>query len=470
MTALLIVLYAIAGTLVGSILCLVPSLHIYNVMGIALLCWYQFGGLFPYEAIAPFFMSMMVAFAFINTIPMTFFSAADESAGATILPTLDMLMSGKGRDASLMTGVGVLWGAVLLAILTPVFFTLWPYVYKICRAHLHWVIGLILVFYVMSEWPKGAGRGKTVFAKFRDAWRNIAAGLATFALSAVVGLIVTSKPLAPPELSFQNIMPVFLGFFAFPSLLQALFSEVPFPEQHRSKHINMSWGDLGAATLPGIVGGLMTMTIPAVTIGIAAIFSSHYTNHRALRPVTLEKPREPGLAVYVHTPEIYYQAERTFVIAGGIMKMLYYVGAFLLLFVSTEIVPNGMGRGGLNILLKPIFSPEKGDYAVMMGTILFASSLSMLLLVYLTDAAIWIVPKLNLKTVNLVIAAMLVLILYFMGGGWTAILIASVTTCIGCIPVFYNCRRSHCMAVLLVPIMLSSSGHADAITKAMGLI
>jgi len=139
---------------------------------------------------------------------MTFFNAADESAGAMMLPSNDMVVRGKGKDAVMLTGVGTLLGAFLILLLTPFFFYIWTYVARILSPHLHWVIGLVIVFYLMSEWPKGAGRGPTPWAKFKDAWRNVFAGLVTFTLASIFGLIYTSKTLAPAELSFQNIMPV----------------------------------------------------------------------------------------------------------------------------------------------------------------------------------------------------------------------------------------------------------------------
>ena len=82
--------------------------------------------------------------------------------------------------------------------------------------------------------------------------------------------------------------------------------------------------DCGYACLPGIVGGLMTALIPAVTIGIAAISASHMTNHRNLRQISYEKPIDEGTVVHLHTPEIYYVQERIFLIAGGINKIIYY--------------------------------------------------------------------------------------------------------------------------------------------------
>ncbi|MEW5692325.1 MAG: tripartite tricarboxylate transporter permease [Candidatus Hydrogenedentota bacterium] len=471
MEGLIIIIYTLLGTLIGALLCLIPSLHIYNVTGIALLLWLHVRTIIPYYAMGSFFMAMMVSFAFINTIPMTFFAAADESAGATILPSLDMLKNGKGKDASLLAGLGTLVGGILLIVLTPAFYLLFTYVYAIMRPHLHWILGIIMVFYVMSEWPKGCGRGKTWWRKFLDGWRNVYMGMLTFTLSAIVGLIVLTKPLAPPEMSFQNIMPIFLGFFAFPSIIQAMLSDIKIPKQYTNyRYINAGWDDVAYSSLPGVIGGMICALMPAVTVGISAIFASHMTNHRNLRAASFEKPREPDTHIYLHTPEIYYTQERTFLIAGGINKIIYYVGAFLFIFILTEITPNGMGRGGMNIILKPVFAPEPGDYPVILASIFFSSCLCMLLLIWFTDLTIKVLPKINIKLTYSIVTVVLFIILYIMGGGWTAVLIAAVTTCIGSIPVFFNCRRSHCMAVLLVPIAINMAGYGDTIARFLRLV
>ncbi|HRY28588.1 MAG TPA: tripartite tricarboxylate transporter permease [Elusimicrobiota bacterium] len=480
MIELTVIAYCLLGTVLGGLLCLIPSLHIYNVTGIAILIYLKFRSVIPEYALVPFFMAMMVAFAFLNTIPMTFFSAADESAGASILPSMDMLKNGKGRDASLLAGAGTLLGVLLLLPLTPFFYKVCTYIYAISRLHLHWIIGLILVHYVMSEWPKGAGRGRKPWEKFKNGWSNIFAGLLTFALASIVGLILTTKPLSSPELSFQSIMPIFVGFFAFPSILQTMLSKAKYPlVQYESKYLNAGWGDFGYACLPGVVGGLMTALIPAVTIGIAAISASHMTNHRNLRQTSFEKPIEEGTVVHVHTPEIYFVQERIFLIAGGINKIIYYVGAFLLLFVLTDVTPNGMGRGGMNIMLKPLTTPQPGDYFIMLGTILFSAGISMLMLMWFTKLTVKHFKKLtdNLKSIYAVITVFIIGIVYFMGGGLhdvsgglTALMVAAVTTCIGSIPVFFNCRRSHCMAVLLVPIAVNMAGYGDTVAKWLGLL
>ncbi len=468
MDVLTIIFYVVLGTIVGSILCLIPSLHIYNVAGIALIIWLSIRNIIPYDAIAPFFISLVVAFSFLNTLPMTFLNAVDESAGASMLPSNDMVMRGKGKDAALLTGLGTLIGAFLLLILTPFFFYIWTYVSKILTPHLHWILGIIMVFYLMSEWPKGAGRGPTVWAKFKDAWRNVFAGLLTFTLSGIFGIIYISKTISSPEYSFQNIMPAFIGFFALPSIIQSLISEFKIPKQYNSKYINADWMDFGYGSFVGFVGGILAAWLPGVTAGISSLFAGHITNHRNLQHVEFAKPIKPGLVVNLKTPEMFYRQERVFVISWGIGKIIHYVGAFLFLFVLTKLTPYGMGRGGLNILLKPIFTPEPGDYFIIISTIILSAGLSFLILLKAVDLIIKILPALNFKYLYISVLVLILLIVYFMAG-WIGIGISLITTCIGLIPVFYNSRRSNCMASLLVPIALNMGGKGDAVIRFLGL-
>lgn len=468
-TAFVVLGATLLGTLMGALLCMIPSLHIYNVAGLCLIVFYSYKGLVPYDATSPFFMAMVVAYAFISNIPMTFLGSADESAGATMLPSNDMVMKGKGRDAVLLTGVGTLFGAIWLGLLTPAYYYVLVFIHEIFTPHLHWIIGLILVHYVMSEWPKGAGRGKTPFAKFCDAWRNVFAGMATFTLAAFAGLILLTKPLSPPEVAFQNIMPIFVGFFAFPSTIQALLSNSKPPAQYQSEDINADWIDFAYGSLPGLIAGFYSALIPGITVGISCIFAGHMTNHRNLHPNTFGPPKEPGTIISVNRPEMLYRQERNFLIGGGITKIIYYVGAFLLVFVLTPMSRNGMGRGGLNILLRPIFAPEPGDYPVVLGAILLAAGLSMLMTIWFTDWTIKILPRLNLRLAYIIPTIFLIVVIYFMGGGWVGLGIAALTTAIGCIPVFYASRRSHCMAVLLVPIALNFAGYGDSIARVLGI-
>lgn len=438
--------YTLLGTFVGCLFSLFPSLHIYNVAGIALIIWMYVGDSMNHLAVAPFFVAMIVAFSFINTIPMTFFGAPDESAVVTILPGTKYFMQGRGYEAAVLSGLGGLIAIALMVVLTPVYFYLLPTMDVILSAHTHWLLMLVMVYMLMSEWPKGSGIGQTRWQKFSDAWGNIWAGLFTFAASAVLGIIIISKGLIAPEMGFQNIMPVFVGLFAIPSIIQNLVSTQMVPRQHICRDLDCGVGDMAKSAFVGGIAGAISSYLPAVTAGIGSILSSHITSMGFSK-----------------------RGDNLFIVGGSVGKTIYYVAAFLLLFVLTPLTPNGVGKGGLNIILRPIFTPESGDYLVILSVIVLSGCLSFLLLLPASRWTLGIVQKVSYHKLYWAALLMIMAIVAVMTG-LPGLFTMIVATMIGSVPVFFHSRRSNCMAVLLVPICLNMAGYGDSIAAFFGLI
>lgn len=442
MTDYLVVLgFCLAGTLSGAIISLIPSLHIYNTAGLALILWTYVEGMIPYSAVAPFFLSLVVAYAFLNTIPMTLIGAPDESASVTILPGIKYLTMGRGFEATMAGGIGALIGIAALAVLTPIAFVLMPVIHKIVAPHLHSIIMAVIVYMIMSEWPKGEGLGRTSWERFRQAWRNVFAGLLTFGLAGLLGLMVTSRTLVSPDAGFQNIMPVFVGLFAVPGAIEKLLSREKIPPQHVSDSVEITRDDIGWSTLQGLIAGTLAAYLPAVTAGIGGILAGHAVARRG---------------------------DRIFIISGGIAKVLYYVGAFLLLYYVTPLTPMGIGRGGLSIILKPVLQPLPRELPLMVGVVVFSGCLSFLLLITGTRWTIKLLERVHYHVIYWATLPLLLLLILSITG-WAGLALTAVASCIGMIPVFYQSRRSNCMAVLLVPIALNMAGYGDTILRWLGL-
>jgi putative membrane protein len=351
-------------------------------------------------------------------------------------------MSGKGYEAAVISGIGGLIGVLLLILLSPFFFLVFPTINAVLSVHMHWILLLVMVYMLMSEWPKGCGFGATRLDKFMDAWGNIWAGLFTFGASAILGIIITSRSIITHEMGFQNIMPVFVGLFAIPSIIQNLVSHEHIPEQHICEDVDLDGKEMGKAAFQGGISGMIAAYLPAVTAGIGGIIAGHAT---ALR------------------------GDKIFIVGGSVGKVIYYVGAFLFLFVLTPLSPNGLGKGGLNIILRPVFSPQPGDYLMMIAVILFSGCLSFLILLPAARFTITIMKHVDYHDMYwgaLVMITVIVAALTGMAGLFTMI----VGTLIGLVPVFYHSRRSNCMAVLLVPICLNMAGYGDAVASFLGLI
>lgn len=438
--------YTLFGTLIGALFSFFPSLHIYNVAGIVLVLWTYVGDTMEHAAVGPFFISMITAFAFINTIPMSFFGAPDESAQVTILPNTIYFMRGKGYEAAVIQGLGALIGIMVMILGTPVFYYILPYVDAVLSNHTHWLILLVIAYMVFSEWPKGCGIGSTRTARFGEAMGNVFAGLFTWVASGILGIIILSKSIITHEMGFQNIMPVFVGLFAIPSILQNLVSRQPVPKQHICEDLDVNAQDVGKSAFVGTVAGAICGYLPAVTAGIGSIIASHAT---AL-----------GFSA---------RGDILFILGGAITKLIYYVGAFLLIFVITPLTPAGVGKGGLNIILRPIFTAEPGDYLMGISVMLVSGGISFMLLLWLSE---WVLTWIHEIDYHDLYWAAMVAITALVAAltGFPGLFTMLVGTAIGCVPVFFHSRRSNCMGVLLIPICLNMAGYGDEVAALFGLL
>jgi len=151
---------------------------------------------------------------------------------------------------------------------------------EIVAPHFHWILAAITVYMLMAEWPKGGDRGATTLARVLDAWKGLGAGLLTFLLSGILGFVLLYKSPVPTDVSFQNLLPAFVGLFALPWVLENLFSGAPIPQQHLADSIDappgaIAWG-IGAGTL----GGLIAALFPVITGGLGGYLAGHATAQR----------------------------------------------------------------------------------------------------------------------------------------------------------------------------------------------
>ena len=439
-------LCAVGGVTVASILALVPGLHIYNVAAFVVLASAGPGGVLPPDYLAMLFVGMTTAYAMLNTIPSIFFSAPDDSTVFIVLPGQKYLRQGRGFEAAVLSGVGSLGGIAVLGLLTPVAPRLFPPLRTILQPHLHWILWTVIAYMVLSEWPKGSDRAPAGWRRWWDAWKSLAAGLATFLLSGVLGLILLYRTLVPVSVAYQSLLPAFVGLFAVPWNLQNLLSQVELPEQHVATSIDASTGLVVRGTLAGALGGLFAAFFPVVTGGIGGLMAGHATAQRD---------------------------DRLFILSQGASKIVYYVGGFLLFFVPRL----HLTRGGMAWMLSSLsgagdfvlLGTPRTTYYTVVAAVVLSGVLSFFLLLLISRLAIRLVVALPYRRIS---AATLVLLLAMAVGvtGWGGLLICAVATGIGLIPVLWGSRRTNCMGVLLLPIALNMAGVGGSVAGWLGLI
>ncbi len=348
-------------------------------------------------------------------------------------------MQRRGFEAAVLAGVGGLGGLAVLLLLAPAFPRALPVMREVVGPHLHWILAAILVYMVLSEWPKGTDRGRSGLAKFLDAWRSPAIGLLTLLLSGLLGLILSYSSLVPAERAFQNLLPAFVGLFAIPWVLQNLLSQAQVPSQHLSGSVDLSPGLIVRGVGAGVLGGLFAAFFPVVTAGIGGFLAGHATAQRD---------------------------DRLFIVSQGASKLVYYVGAFLFFFVPGL----HLTRGGMAGMLSILYTPRTPvTYWVVLAATLICGALAFGLLLWLSRVVIRLVTRLDYRWIS---AATLVFLIgiVLVTAGWGGLLIAMVATAIGLLPVLWGSRRMNAMGVLLIPLTLQMAGLGPTVAGWLGLI
>ncbi len=432
----------LAGTVVSAVASCIPGFHVYNLMGFMVL------GVLHLEAagivLAPEFIlsgavAMIVTFAVVNSLPAILLSAPDESAVFTVLPGQQYLMCGRGWEAVMLTACGSLGAAALLAPaalwLLPAHLPRW---HRILQPHAHWVLWVVMVFMLMSEWPRGGTRGPGGWRRLLDGWKSTGAGLLTFAMAGGFGFILLYRAPVPAERAFQNLMPAFVGLFAAPGLLVNILAANRPPRQSIPDRLDVTPAILLTGILGGGLGGGMAAYFPGITGGVGGFLAGHAGAQRD---------------------------ERIFLISQGASKAVYYAGA-LLLFVVPGVYLTRSGAWLIRGLADPL---PRNDVALVTATILVSVTSAFVL----TDAlARLIVPRLHrldYRRLSIGALALMVAMVAAMTGG-AGLLIMITGTGIGLIPVLHGARRMNCLAVLLLPLACNMSGFGPRIAALLGLV
>ena len=443
MSAFWIVLLSVtAGTVISSVLACLPGLHIYNVMGALVLGILALEGTthaIPPDVYLPAFTAMIVGWSMLNTIPAVLLGTPDESAMFTVLPGQKYLMAGRGFEGTMITAVGGLAGAFFLVfVMAPLAPRYLPVSQAVLKGHMHWVLWVIITFMLMSEWPKGGNRGPAGWAKFYDAWKTLLAGLATFLLAGLLGFILLTRSPVNHEVAFQNIMPAFVGLFAIPWCLLNMISAAGVPRQRTAKSLAISGDVILRSVWSGGLGGGIAAYFPVVTGGVGGMLAGHACAQRD---------------------------ERIFIMGQGVSKFIYYVGAFMLMFVPGL----NLTRGGGAWMVKALYTPAgAADYYLVLGSIAIAAGLSYLMMEPLTKLTLKFIDRFNYRHVS-TFALAIILVMVYAVTGWVGMFIATVATGIGLLPVLFGSRRLNCLGILLLPIACNMSGFGETITGWLGL-
>jgi putative membrane protein len=429
---------AVVGAVIASFLALIPALHIYNVITLAFLVA---GGLQAWlqpDQFAMLLLGMVTGYAVLSVIPSIYLAAPDETSAFIVLPGQKWLLERRGYEVAILTGAGSLCGVVVLVLLSPFLTEVARMLRIVLTPHFGWILAAISLFMLMSEWPRTGDRGPSNWARFRAAWTQLGAGLLTFFLSGLLGIILMYRNFLPVNAAFANLLPAFIGLFAIPMVLTNLIMGTRVPPQHIGASLDVSPSLLLRGTFAGSLGGLFAAFFPVVTGGIGSFLAGHATAQRD---------------------------ERSFIVSQGVSKLVYYAGGFLLFFLPGL----QLARGGLASMVSTIYTPGTPQmYYTAVAALAISGAVSFFLLIPYARFAVRFLARLDYRIVNIGTLIIIVAVL-LLTTGFTGLLIAIPATAIGLIPSFFGTRRMNCLGVLLVPITLNMAGVGPDIARLLGL-
>jgi len=429
---------SLIGAVLGCAIALVPGLHVFNVAGFALLLYARMPFVLSEQALALFLLGALVGWSVVNVIPTVFLFAPDDAHATAVLPATKYLLRGRGAEAATLIGSGSLGALLGLVLLSPILDEVVRPLRAILQPHTGWILTAIIAFLLLGEWPRADDLASPL-RRLISAWTYLGAGLLTFALSGLLGMVLFYRSPIAVESAFVNLMPAFVGLFAAPGLLQVLVFGTRPPRQQVSPWREVEPRLLLRGSLTGLSGGLFASILPVVSGGIGGLLAGHAT------------------ALW---------NERLFMISLGASKVAYYVGSLLLLFVPGLTLT----RGGMAWMISSIYVPYGWrTYWLAVAAVALCGALAFVVLVAMARFAArlanaWSPQWLAGGALGLVTALTMALT------GWGGLLVMGVATAIGLIPVLVGGRRINGLGVLLVPITLNVIGVGPAVAAWLGLL
>jgi putative membrane protein len=433
-----ILLWSLAGVFFGSLISWIPGFHIYNIMAL-LVGVFGVGEVMPVQAFPFFAVAAIVAYTYVSAISSVYFSVADESAVLMLFPTQRYLLLGRGHEAVLLYLIGALSGTVILVVSALLIFPkVLPPLYQATSPYVTYFLVAIVVFMFMSEWPKESDLGSTKWERLWLAWRQILGGVFVFFTAGMLGFIIMNTNVLPTTSAYTRLTPMFIGFFGMPWVILNVLSNPPFIEQHAEDRVESSPYSIAKASFGGALGGVIAAIYPIITGGMGALVAGHMTSQRG---------------------------DDAFIISQGVNRVIYYTGAFFLLFLPTLRLTRGAGAW----LVSSIYTPKSySEYFIAIAVILMSAGISFIFTYYLSRFLSRTFNLVHIKKLSYVVAAALVLIAYLLTGPM-GIVVLFISTAIGLSAAAFNTRRSYCLGGLIFPVVISMTGHTGELMHLLGL-
>lgn len=425
-----ILISSLFGFLIGLVSSLIPGIHINTVsilllsLQSLLLSFAQPLGIDPLffpVALSSMIVSAYIASTFSNIIPATFLGAPEEDVALTMLPMHAMLLRGRGYEAIVLSAIGSFGSVVIsLSLLLPLKFLLTGPInlYQDLKNIMPWILIAVVAIMVLTEKTK----------------KRMITSAAILLLSGMYGILVLKMRLNPLiDFPSTPLFPALAGLFGFSTLISSLLSKTEIRPQHLMEPIFTETEKRSSiiSIITGTLSGIFVSVIPGITTAIGTIIALVFRGRTD---------------------------ERQTIITLSSVNTSAAIATIANLFIIQK------ARSGVAIIVSDLIEPDrwKGilppcNLVYLLIPIVISASLSLPATCYLGRLAAEKIEKISYqKIIKASMILILILVLIFSGTLGLVILLAGAS--IGLLPIFFGARRSSCMGVLLIPLLLHFLG------------
>jgi putative membrane protein len=381
-----------AGSLMGVMTGLTPGIHVNTLL--------PFMVVLPVSGTvgASLIFSLAVAHTFLDFIPSTIFGVPDGDTALSVLPAHRLLLSGRGYEAIKLTVVGSLGALIVSCMLVlPMIYCI-PILYRTISPYMEYVLLSFVFFIILSE----------------KCLKKMLLASTIFLIAGLYGYTVLSTPLGSENLI---LFPVFCGLFGLSTLLVSLKMQSELPLQPLDSRIHLNRREIFVNIAKGAAAGIFVSLFPGIG------------------------PAHATAVISVRT------SPRQFLVAVSGVNTANAVYALVGLYTI------GKARSGAVVAIQNLIQPEWKPMVVLLSCGLVAAGIASVTALYVARIILRVVSHIDYKKLMGGTCLILVMTVWIVTGA-SGLLVLAVGCCIGILPLFLGIRRSHCMGVLLLPILI----------------
>ena len=405
------------GVFLGTLTGLIPGFHPNNVAVILVsISPVLMRELHSFDAyafsiiVASAILATAVTHTFLSFIPAAFIGAPEADTALSLLPAHRLLLEGRVYEATVLSAIGS-FGAVIFSLLwlSPFYFIVSSRLFAILQSHLLYLLIGISAILILTE--SSSERMEPHLA--------IMLSTMVFIIAGIFGIVLQNLPV-------PMYFPAFTGLFGLSTILYSLFYTPEMPPQEIKEPEIRGMGIL-KSIVSGAVFGSMVSILPGIT-----------SAHATVMAMLARRNREP---------------EQVILTLSG-------VNTANVIFCTATLFLTLRARSGTMIAINRIMevqpwegiAPHPALFQLLIA-VLTASACSFFITRYMGKQFSLFFCRIPYRKMLFGIIIALTL-LVFVITNWLGLLVLFVATTIGLIPIYTGVKRSNCMGVLLLPIII----------------